>query len=165
MSTKLRILLAAVATTVFVDQLSKYWVEQHLRKGARLAVVEGFFYLTHERNPGGAFGALANADESFRLAVFVAISLVALAAVVVFFRRLAPGDRLQALGLGLILGGASGNFIDRILPERGEVIDLLHFRLWGGYTWPDFNCADVSIVLGLAALAVDLLSKESELRV
>jgi signal peptidase II len=165
MSAKLRILLAALLVTVPIDQFSKYWVDAHLARGERMAVVDGFFYLTHARNPGGAFGAFANADETSRLLAFVAVSAVAAAVSAIFFRRLAPGDRLQALGLGLILGGAMGNFIDRVAPARGEVIDLLHFRLWGGYGWPDFNFADAFIVLGLVALAVDLLSREGQLRV
>jgi signal peptidase II len=165
MTTKQRILVAALLVTVPVDQLSKYWIDAHLACGERMAVIDGFFYLTHARNPGGAFGAFANADEGFRLLAFIVVSAIAVAVSTIFFRRLAPGDRVQALGLGLILGGAAGNFIDRILPTRGEVIDLLHFRLWGGYSWPDFNFADVFIVLGLAALMVDLLSKEGQSRV
>jgi signal peptidase II len=79
-----------------------------------------------------------------------------------FFRKLAPGDRLAALALGLILGGAVGNLIDRV--TRGEVVDFLHFRLWGGYAWPDFNFADSAIVVGVAILVLELLASEGESR-
>ena len=76
------------------------------------------------------------------------------------FRQIAPGDRLSALALGLILGGAGGNLIDRIF--RGEVVDFLHFRLWGGYSWPDFNLADSFIVVGVGVLVLELLATEGE---
>jgi len=64
-----------------------------------------------------------------------------------------PGDRLSALALGLILGGAVGNLLDRIF--RGEVVDFLHFKLWRGYTWPDFNLADSFIVVGVGLLILE----------
>jgi len=165
MSPKLRMLVGVLAVTVPVDQISKLWIDFHLLRDERLAVIDGFFYLTHARNPGGAFGAFASASEGVRLAAFIVVSVVALAVIALLFFRLAPGDRLQALGLSLILGGVTGNFVDRVLPSRGEVIDLLHFRLWDGYRWPDFNFADIFVVLGLAALIVDLLSREAQERV
>jgi signal peptidase II len=79
-----------------------------------------------------------------------------------FYRQLAPRDRLSALALGLILGGAVGNLIDRVVRE--EVVDFLHFRLWGGYSWPDFNVADSCIVVGVAILLLELLASEGEKR-
>ena len=71
-----------------------------------------------------------------------------------------PGS--PALALALILGGAVGNFSDRIL--RGEVVDFMHIRWWGGYAWPDFNFADMFIVVGVAALIMDLLASEAASR-
>ena len=62
-----------------------------------------------------------------------------------------------------MIGGAMGNLHDRML--YGEVIDFLHFRLWGGYSWPDFNLADSFIVTGVAVLILDLLAAEGEERV
>jgi signal peptidase II len=64
-----------------------------------------------------------------------------------FFRQLAPGDRLSALALGSSSAAPSANLIDRIF--RGEVVDFLHFKLWRGYSWPDFNLADSFIVVGV----------------
>jgi signal peptidase II len=85
-----------------------------------------------------------------------------MAIVVSFYRKLPPGDRLSALALGWILGGAIGNLIDRI--ARGEVVDFLRFHLWSGYTWPDFNLADSFIVVGVALLVLELLATEGENR-
>ena len=87
-------------------------------------------------------------------------SVVAIGIILSFFRQLAPGDRLSSLALGLILGGACGNLTDRI--TRDEVVDFLHFRLWGGYSWPDFNLADSFIVVGVAILILELLATEGE---
>lgn len=162
MTPKLRILLGSLLVTVPPDQLSKIEVERRLAEYERFPVVDGFFYVTHVRNPGAAFGLFADASPELRMFVFALVSLVAAYVIVTFFVSLAPGDRVSALALGLILGGAVGNFLDRIL--RGAVLDFLHFRLWGGYTWPDFNLADVFIVVGVAALMLELLAAEGAAR-
>ena len=96
----------------------------------------------------------------FCLLLFIGISVVAIGIIISFFRRLAPGDRLSALALGFILGGALGNLVDRV--RYGEVVDFLHFRLWQGYSWPDFNLADSFIVVGVALLLLELFTTEGE---
>jgi len=141
---------------------TKLWVDTSLSFADRIPVIEGFFYLTHVRNPGAAFGLFSGAPATLRITLFVGITLVAIAMVFSFYRKLAPGDRLSAMSLGLILGGAAGNLVDRIF--RGEVVDFLHFRLWGGYQWPDFNLADSFIVVGVALLIIELLASEAETR-
>ena len=158
MTPKLRILLWVVTIAIPLDQLCKFLVETTLETGDRFVVVEGLFYLTHARNPGAAFGLFGSAESEIRFVAFVTVSLAAIAVIAAFYRRLAPGDRIQSLGLSLVLAGASGNFIDRLW--RGEVVDFLHVRVWGGYAWPDFNLADFCIVMGVASLMIDLLSRE-----
>jgi signal peptidase II len=160
MSPKLRIGLGAFLVSLCLDLFSKYLVEAHLHFGDKKEVIEGFFYLTHVRNPGAAFGLFATAPQDLRLVFFIGISVVAIGIIISFFRRLAPGDRLSALALGFILGGALGNLVDRV--RYGEVVDFLHFRLWQGYSWPDFNLADSFIVVGVALLLLDLLATEGE---
>ena len=160
MSPKVRIGLLAFLLSLALDLTSKYFVEENLHFGDKREVVEGFFYLTHVRNPGAAFGLFATAPATLRLTFFIGLSLVAVVIIISFFRRIAPGDRLSALALGLILGGAIGNLIDRI--RYGEVVDFLHFRLWKGYSWPDFNFADSFIVVGVALLVLELLATEGE---
>lgn len=162
MTPKTRVGLLTFAISFPIDQLSKLAVDRGLSYADRIPVIEGFFYLTHVRNPGAAFGMFADGDATIRLGFFIAVSIVAIGIVISFFRQLAPGDRLSALALGLILGGASGNLADRVL--RGEVVDFLHFRLWGGYSWPDFNLADSFIVVGVAILVLELLATEGESR-
>jgi signal peptidase II len=162
MSPKLRILVICTLVTVPLDQLTKYWVSAQIPRGERVPVIDGFFDITHVRNTGAAFGLLDQAPEEWRTLLFASVGILALAVIVFFFRELAPGDRLSALGLALILGGAVGNFCDRIL--RAEVVDFLHFRLIGEYAWPDFNLADVFIVSGVLALGIELLAAEGKSR-
>lgn len=160
MTPKLRIGLGAFLVSLPLDQLTKTLVDNRLSYADRVPVIEGFFYLTHVRNTGAAFGLFSDSSEPMRMAFFVGISVVAIGIIFSFFRKLAPGERLSSLALGLILGGAVGNLIDRV--ARGEVVDFLHFRLWGGYSWPDFNLADSFIVVGVALLVLELLASEGE---
>ncbi len=156
---KLRILIGVVVVALPLDQLCKFAVESRLVYGERVPVIDGFFYITHARNPGAALGLFASMAEDGRLVGFAVVSLIALAVIAAFYHRLAPGDRMQALGLSLVLAGAGGNFMDRVW--RGEVVDFLHVRLWPGYAWPDFNIADVCIIVGVVALITDLLAREA----
>ena len=162
MTPKLKTGFGAFAIALPSDQITKYLVNENLTYSDRYTVVDGLFYLTHVRNTGAAFGLFADAPQTIRLVLFIGIAIVAMGIILSFYRKLAPGDRFSALALGLILGGAAGNLIDRI--RFGEVVDFLHFRLWGGYSWPDFNLADSFIVVGVAFLILELLATEGESR-
>jgi signal peptidase II len=159
---KVRVLLLVLAITVPLDQGAKLAVESHLDRAERVPVVEGVLYVSRVGNPGVAFGLLRDRPAALRLAFFVAAAALAFAIVAAFFRHLAPGDRTSALGLGLVLGGAIGNVIDRV--SRGEVLGFVQVRLWEGRSWPDFNLADGFIVAGAAILVVELLASEAESR-
>lgn len=160
MAPKSRFFFVAFAISLVIDQLTKTWVVKTLAFTDQVSVIDGFFYLTHVRNPGAAFSLFADAPEAIRAPFFIGTTLIALVLIISFFRKLSPGDRLSALALGLILGGAVGNLLDRLI--YGEVVDFLHLRLWGGYTWPDFNVADSSIVIGVALLVLELFASEGE---
>lgn len=160
MTPKAKVFLGAVAVALSLDQLTKLWIVRSLTFADRIPVIEGFFSITHVRNPGAAFSLFATSPEPFRRVFFIVVTLVAIALVFSFYRRLAPGERLSALALGLVLGGAVGNLVDRLV--YGEVVDFLHFRLLGGYTWPDFNLADSFIVTGVGLLVLELFATEGE---
>jgi len=162
MTPKLRAFLLMLAVALSVDQASKAWIDTRLDPGERREVIAGFLSVTHARNPGAAFGLMRDWPSEWRMRVFVASALLAALVIGSFLNRLAPGDRWAAGALGLVLGGAIGNFTDRLL--RGEVIDLLHVQLWDGYPWPEFNFADAFIVLGVAALIVELVAVEGASR-
>jgi len=158
MSPKLRTLLILLAVIVPLDQLTKYLVVTHVERGGYavpFAALDGFFRITHSRNPGAALGLAQNVHVYF----FVALTLVALVMIASFFRRIEPGDRLSAVSLGLIVSGAIGNLVDRVV--RGEVIDFLQFNL-GLFIFPDFNVADSAIVIGGALLLPDVVTQETE---
>jgi len=82
---------------------------------------------------------------------------VASIAVIAIYRKLMPGQKLTALSLSLILGGAVGNLIDRI--RLGEVIDFLNVH-WYQHYWPAFNVADSALCIGVGLLAVDMIREE-----
>ncbi len=158
MTTKIRFFLSALGLALPIDQLTKLLIVDRFHYAERLVVIPEFFALTHVRNPGGAFSFFANGAELPRMAFFIGTTLIAMVLLVIFLRRLEPGARLSSLALGLILGGAIGNLIDRI--AYGEVIDFLEFTLWGGYTWPTFNMADTWIVTGVLILMVEIFFEE-----
>jgi len=160
MSSKSRLFLAAFAVSLVLDQVTKNWIVDTLAFTDRVSVIDGFFYLTHVRNPGAAFSLFATAPAELRTPFFIVVTLIAIGLIISFLRKLSPGERLAAFALGLILGGAVGNLIDRLL--HGEVIDFLHIRLWAGYSWPDFNLADSFIVIGVALLVLELFVSEGE---
>lgn len=162
MTPKLKVALCAFLIALPLDQLTKYLVNENLGFADRVPVIEGLFYLTHVRNTGAAFGLFSDSDPFLRMFFFVGISIVALGIILSFYTKLAPGDRLSALALGLIMSGAVGNLIDRI--QLQEVVDFLHVKLWGGYSWPDFNLADSFIVVGVGILVLELLASEGESR-
>jgi signal peptidase II len=141
------------------DQIAKALVEVSLPVGARSNGWVSWIEIAHTRNAGAAFGLL---DRDIGVWPFAGISLLALAAIASFARQLPASDRRTLRFLALILGGTASNLVDRLV--RGEVIDYLHVNLWSGYVWPDFNLADVGIVVGVVALIADLLVHEASSR-
>lgn len=160
MSPKQRALATALAIALPLDVLSKEWVIRSIARGEHRPVIDGFFYLTHVRNPGAAFSMLANAPDWFRTYFFPLMTLFALGLIVSMFRQLAPRDRLASFALGFVLGGASGNLLDRF--RHGEVVDWLHVKLWNDISWPDFNFADSFVVVGVALLIFEMFASEGE---
>lgn len=135
------------ALVVVLDQLTKLWLVASLPYGSQTTVVPGFFDLVHTRNRGVAFGLFAQAGPFSQVVLLLlVVVLVVFVAWQLFHQRERWAPRV---GLGLVLGGALGNVLDRLV--RGEVVDFLDFYLsWGGrsYHWPAFNIADASITLG-----------------
>ena len=136
---------------VLLDQLSKYWVSTSLRYGEARAYA-GFFNLVLTHNPGAAFSFLAGAG-GWQRGFFIVVALVAIVVISVLLARHAA-DKLFCLALALILGGAIGNVIDRIV--LGHVVDFLDFH-FAGWHWPAFNLADSAITVGALLLVADSL--------
>ena len=144
------LLLPAIAV-IALDQISKYIIASTITKYGAVAVIEGFFNLVHVRNRGMAFGLMNRPGHTFKYYVLVAATVCAIGLLLFWFKKMKDEDSKITLGLSLILGGAVGNFIDRI--RLGEVIDFLDFYL-GSYHWPAFNVADSAITIGILWLAL-----------
>ncbi len=153
-SRNLRFFLPAFLITLVIDQVTKMWIIARFAYGQRETVIDGFFNLTHVRNPGGAFSFLATMSAEIRQVFFLGTGFLAIGLLLWFLRKLEPGQWLAATAIGGVLGGAVGNLTDRIL--YGEVIDFLDFRLIGGYVWPTFNMADCWIVVGVGILMLEM---------
>ena len=160
MTPKLKIFLGLFVVTLLLDQATKSLVVASIAYGGQVEVIKGFFYLTHVGNPGAAFSFLADQPAWFRQPFFIGATSVAVFIIISFYRKLAPHEKLSAFALGAILGGAVGNLLDRLF--YGAVVDFLHIRLWTGHSWPDFNVADSSIVVGVALLVLELFAAEGE---
>jgi signal peptidase II len=148
-------LVAAVAALVF-DQASKLWLLNVFELGRRGAVaVTPFFDLVLAWNTGISYGWFQDTGPAGQ-AVLLAVKAIAVIVLGVWMAK--SGTRLAVIGLGLIIGGAIGNAIDRL--AYGAVVDfaLFHLQIGGKtYNWYVFNLADVAIVAGVAALLYDSL--------
>ena len=139
--------LVLALVVIVLDQISKYQIIGSFAYGERLPVIAGFFDLTLLYNPGAAFSFLAG-HSGWQRWVFAGIAVVA-SAVLISLLFSARGQRMFSLALALILGGAIGNLIDRLV--LGHVTDFLLFYQ-GGWAFPAFNLADCAITLGAILL-------------
>ena len=160
MRTKYWILLGLTAAILLLDQLTKQRVHGSFHLGETIPVIRGYFNLTYIRNTGAAFGLLAQADPAFRIPFFVVVPAVALGAITYIFRKLPDGDLKLSVALSLVISGAVGNLIDRLL--LGYVIDFLDFHWRYRYHFPAFNVADAAICVGVGILMLDLLTQRPE---
>jgi signal peptidase II len=142
--------LALSAFIVVADQLTKYAAVKYL--AGKAIEVTSFFNLVLAYNTGAAFSILADA-AGWQRGLFIGIALIAAAWIVYLLRRY-PHQRLFSLALSLVLAGAVGNVIDRILV--GAVVDFLDFHAFGKH-WPAFNVADSAITCGAVLLVWDAL--------
>ena len=152
------VVLLLAGAIVALDQITKAVVLERLPLGVPVTVIDGWLALTLVLNPGLAFGLLGSVPLGWRWVV-AALSLVALAVLArVALRVLPAGGWTGRLAIGLIFGGAVGNLVDRA--RFGAVVDFVDVY-WHGWHWPAFNVADSAITVGVALLALRLLSDRS----
>jgi len=147
--------LIAVATLV-ADQVTKVIVAGRIALGEHIPVIPHLIYLTHNENPGAAFGMLPKATLGLIIAgVFIIVILV-------LYGRKMAGCRAMWIGLALQIGGASGNLLDRIFHGetlfRGRVVDFIDVQITPTYTWPTFNVADIAITVGAVLIAYCIIT-------
>lgn len=136
---------------IALDQITKHMVVARFDLYERLEVMP-FFNLTLAYNPGAAFSFLADAGGWQRW-FFTAIALGASVVILIWLARLTAAEKLQGVALALILGGALGNFYDRLV--LGHVVDFLDFY-WGNSHFPAFNIADTAITIGAGLILLDM---------
>ncbi|MFE0556114.1 signal peptidase II [Paenibacillus sp. NPDC058910] len=133
-----------------IDQGTKYLIASKLELYEQIPVIGDFFLITSSRNRGAAFGILQD-----QLWFFIVVTLIVVGGIVWYLRKVSKeGRKLLPTALALVLGGAFGNFIDRLV--MGEVVDFLQFN-FGSYTFPIFNIADSCIVIGVGLIILDTL--------
>ena len=140
------------ALVVLIDQVTKFAVVERLAIGETLPVVRNCLTLRHIRNTGAVFGILKGAGGYFT--VFSIIAAVVLIVVLFVARK---SSLFVKVSLGLILGGAVGNLIDRL--RYGNVVDFVDVGVNAQLRWPCFNVADMAITVGVALLVINTLRK------
>jgi signal peptidase II len=139
---------------ILLDRATKLAIIQTLRLGQGIPVIPGFFDIVFVLNPGAAFGLLATLSDEVRNPLFIFISILAVVLIVFYHTRYLRSHRLVSVALGLVLGGAVGNLIDRL--RYGMVVDFLDVHA-GPYHWPAFNVADSAISVGVSLMILDML--------
>jgi signal peptidase II len=152
-----------------LDQATKLWAATSLDQP--ITVVPGLFRLWRSHNTGALFGLMSDWSGPLRLVLLTILPLVAIVLITWMLVRTPPHDRLARLGLSLILGGAAGNVLDRVV--RGYVIDFLDVYCgfeplssnlidwFGTNRWPTFNVADSGLTCGAALLLIEILRRRS----
>jgi signal peptidase II len=137
-----------------LDQVTKALVRDRLPLHDSVTVIPGFLDFTHVRNTGAAFGFLNLSDFPYKTALLITIATVGLVGVALYSASLHRHQTMARVGLALIIGGAAGNLIDRILV--GHVVDFVD-AYWGTWHFWAFNVADSAISVGVALMLLDML--------
>lgn len=132
-------ILTAIAVTI-LDQVVKWFVQGHMELGESIPMIPHIFHLTYIMNPGAAFGIL-----EYQHTFFLGIVVILFAAYLIMRRRIPKKPVYFPIGIGMVLGGALGNAIDRVRYQG--VVDFFDFRVW-----PIFNVADIAICVGMALI-------------
>jgi signal peptidase II len=138
-----------------LDQTTKALIRQSLPLHDSVSVIPGFLDLTHVRNTGAAFGLFNTVDFPFKAVLIPLVATAALIAVGLYSASLGQHQRLARVGLALIIGGAAGNLIDRVLV--GSVVDFVDVY-WGTWHFWAFNVADSAITIGVTIMILDMIS-------
>ena len=147
------LVVAGVAVVVFIlDRVTKSWVVENIPIGTARPVIGEYVRIVHAQNTGAAFGLLP--DRTTLLSV---LSVVAVLAIVYYYRQIASNSTLVSATLGMQLGGAFGNLIDRL--AQGYVVDFVDVGVGDVRFWA-FNVADSSIVVGIIIVTAALWYEE-----
>ncbi len=131
---------------ILLDQVTKWVVVKQMQLGESIPVIENLLYITSHRNRGAAWGILQG-----QMWFFYIITVIVVIGLIIYIQKLKPEEKWFGIALGLMLGGAIGNFIDRVF--RKEVVDFVNTYIFS-YDFPIFNVADAALVVGVALMFV-----------
>jgi len=151
------IIILVFLLSLVLDQLTKYIIQTNMALHQSITILENFFHITYILNKGAAFGIFSDRSESFRTPFFIAISILAILALLYFSLAFAKNNKLNQISIALILSGAVGNLIDRLI--LGVVRDFIDVH-WYNLHWPAFNLADTSICIGTGLLILNLYRQD-----
>ncbi|RCW70783.1 signal peptidase II [Saliterribacillus persicus] len=143
----------AIIVIIF-DQISKALIVSRMALGESIEMIENVFYITSHRNTGAAWGIFAG-----QMTFFYIITVIVVAFIIYYIQKYAKDSKTLGVGLGLVLGGAIGNFIDRLF--RKEVVDFFDIYI-GTYDYPIFNIADSALVTGVILIFATTILDESK---
>lgn len=142
------LVLSIVAITLVIDQLTKFLVVNYMTIGQSISVIDNFLYITSHRNEGAAWGILQG-----KMTFFYIVTLIVIGVIIFWIRRVdMKKEKLLIIALSLILGGALGNFIDRVMYQH--VVDFINTYIFG-YDFPIFNIADSALCIGVFLMGID----------
>jgi signal peptidase II len=149
-------ILPVVALLIFAaDQVTKNLVVSNMQLGQTIELASWLtpiFKLTYITNTGVAFGLLSGLGDVFKV-----VDVIVIVGLLIYQYFLPPNQKLIRIALGLQLGGASGNLLDRL--TRGSVVDFLDLNFWPMKNWPIGNIADITIVVGVILLGITMLQE------
>ncbi|SER52440.1 signal peptidase II [Salisediminibacterium halotolerans] len=137
---------------IALDQITKYFVVRYMDIGESIPLIDNVLYLTSHRNAGAAFGILQGQMWLFFIATIIVVSII-----VYLMISQVQGSKWFGTSLGLVLGGAIGNFIDRML--AGEVVDFIDVFIFA-YNYPIFNVADMALVTGVIMMMIHFIKED-----
>jgi signal peptidase II len=140
------------SVVILLDQFSKWLVVKNMELGEQITIIRDIFYLTSHRNTGAAWGILAG-----QMMFFYIITLIVIGFVVYYIQKHAKESKLLGVALAFVLGGAIGNFIDRLF--RKKVVDFFDIYI-GSYNYPIFNIADSALVVGVVLIFIATILEE-----
>ena len=147
MNKKYPIIFSVAFIIILLDQFTKFLIRKNFQLNESLPIIKNIFHLTYVTNTGSAFGLF----KGFNL-FFVLFSIIVIAAIFYYLKKIKENDKWMQFAAGLLLGGTIGNLTDRL--SLGFVVDFLDFRVW-----PVFNIADSAVTVSVIILIILLWKK------
>jgi len=147
---------AIALVVILLDQVTKWFVVKNMQLGEEIIIIEPYLSFLSHRNRGAAWGMLEG-----QMWLFYIVTVVVAAGIIYYFHKEAQGHRLFGISLMLLLGGAIGNFIDRLI--SGEVVDFISVLIPViNYDFPIFNIADAALSIGVVTLIIHIIMDEKK---